>query len=140
MAKFKLDLYPEPELTVFGISSHVNDYRLCWSLNRSLGLELSRSPKDIVETHEGRSTAFATFAQEVPDLEARYLLVSNHGTDGILIIEQRQADFFLVMDNVLAEQDPDLLDRLRAVDHVLAAFTLPFANIRMGHKLLPEYQ
>ena len=27
---------------LIGISSHVNDYRLCWSLNRSLGIALAR--------------------------------------------------------------------------------------------------
>jgi hypothetical protein len=35
---FKLDMEPDPEVMLIGISSHVNDYRLCWSLNR-LGMQ-----------------------------------------------------------------------------------------------------
>lgn len=139
MAKLKLDLEPDPEVTVIGISSHVNDYRLCWSLNKSLGLTLSRCEKDIVETHQGRSTTYALFAHDVPELEGGYLLVNNHGTDGILLKEQRNADFFLVVDDSVAEREPDLLDRVRAAEFVLTAFPLPFANIRMGHKLLPAF-
>jgi hypothetical protein len=139
MAKIKLDLEPDPEVTVIGISSHVHDHRLCWSLNRSVGLALRRSDTDIVDDMEGRSTEYAVFVQEVKDPEGRYVLISNHGTDGILIKEQRQADFFLVVDNALVEQDPELLQRVRSAEFVLTAFNLPFANIRMGHKLLPEF-
>ena len=40
MVKLKLDLDPDPEVFLIAISSHVNDYRLCWSLNRKLGISL----------------------------------------------------------------------------------------------------
>ncbi len=139
MAKIKLDLEPDPEVTVIGISSHVNDHRLCWSLNRSMGLALRRSDMDIVDDAPGRSTDYAVFVHTERDPEGRYLLVSNHGTGGVLIKEQRQADFFLVVDNVLVEHDPELLYRVRSAEFVLTAFDLPFANIRKGHKLLPEF-
>jgi hypothetical protein len=138
MAKIKLDLEPDPEVTVIGISSHVNDYRLCWSLNRSMGLALRRCQADILDGGPGRSTGYAVFEHAGHDPEGRYLLVSNHGTDGILIKEQRQADFFLVVDNALAERETDLLQRIRAAEFVLTAFDLPFAELRMGHKLLHE--
>jgi len=138
MAKLKLDLEPDPEVTVIGISSHVNDYRLCWSLNRSMGLALRRCDADIVDGGPGRSTAYAAFVHTEEDPEGRYLLVSNHGTDGILIKEQRQADFFMVVDNAIAEREPELLQRIRAAEFVLTAFDLPFADLRMGHKLLHE--
>lgn len=139
MAKIKLDLEPDPEVTVIGISSHVHDHRLCWSLNRSMGLAMRRCDTDIVDSMEGRSTEYAVFVQDVSEPEGRYVLISNHGTDGILIKEQRQADFFLVVDNALVEQDTELLHRVRNAEFVLTAFNLPFANIRMGHKLLPEF-
>jgi hypothetical protein len=138
MAKLKLDLDPDPEVTVIGISSHVNDYRLCWSLNRSMGLELSRCNGDITEEVQGRTTRFTVFSHEEPGQEGRYLLVNNHGSDGVLIRDQRQADYFLVVDNALAERDPDLIDRVRRSEFVLTAFPLPFERIRTGHKLLSD--
>lgn len=137
MAKIKLDLEPDPEVSIFGISSHVNDYRLCWSLNRSLGLHFRRSKNDIVEMEAGIQKEFAVFEHHDHELEARYLLVSNHATDGILITEQRQTDYFLVADNILAERNPEMLQGLRDTEFVLTAYTLDFASLRKGHKLLP---
>lgn len=137
MAKMKLDLEPDPEVSIFGISSHVNDYRLCWSLNRTLGLHFRRCENDIVEMEAGIQKEFAVFVHHDHELEARYLLVSNHGTDGILITEQRQADYFLVADNILAERNPEMLQGLRDTEFVLTAYTLDFASLRKGHKLLP---
>ena len=49
MAKLKLDSDPDPDVFLIAISSHVNDYRLCWSLNNSLGIDLGRRKKDIEE-------------------------------------------------------------------------------------------
>src|SRR5690606_23015245 len=99
MAKLRLDLDPDPDVTVIGISSHVHDHRLCWALNRSMGLRLTRRRKDITEVNEGREACFATFDQAWPPSEEhrpRLTLVHNHSGEGILLREQKQADFFLV--------------------------------------------
>ncbi|MCW5899787.1 MAG: IPExxxVDY family protein [Flavobacteriales bacterium] len=136
MAKVKLDLDPDPEVTVIGISSHVNDYRLCWSLNRTMGLSLTRRREDISEDLGGRLASFATFDHEDPDNKDRLTLVHNHCENGVLLPEQRAADYFLVMDNAAAGSRPDLLDRLRRAEFVLAAFPLPFERLRAGYKLL----
>jgi len=136
MAKLKLDLEPDPAVTVFGISSHVNDYRLCWSINRSLGLSLARRPTDIAEEANGIVARYSAYDQVDETTHARYTLVNNHSGDGILLKEYRHADYFLVMDNELAESTPDLLERLRTTDFVLTAFPLAFEQLRAGHKLL----
>ncbi len=136
MAKVKLDLDPDPEVTIIGISSHVNDYRLCWALNRSMGLSLTRRRQDITDTTGGHLARFATFDHGDPEGGERLTLVHNHCGDGILLREQRQADFFLVVDNAVAETRPDLLERLRRTEFVLAVFPLSFGQLRAGHKLL----
>jgi hypothetical protein len=136
MVKLKLDLEPDPELTVIGISSHVNDYRLCWALNQSTGLDLRRRRSDIVETFNGRTARYAAFDHEDPQGLGRCTLVNNHGNEGILVREQRQADFFLVVDKAVDEAHPDLLERIRATEFVLTAFPLAFGSLRSGHKLL----
>lgn len=136
MAKLKLDLEPDPAVTVIGISSHVHDYRLCWSINRSVGLSLTRRRTDIAEENNGITARYSAYDHVDEASQARLTLVNNHSGDGILLKEQRQADFFLVVDNELAENTPDLLDRLRRADFVLTAFPLPFEQLRAGHKLL----
>lgn len=136
MAKLKLDLGSVPDITVIGISSHVNDYRLCWSINRSVGLELTRRRDDITDEANGILARYSAYDHVDPPTQQRFTLVNNHSGDGILLKEQRQADFFLVVDNELAEDRPDLLDRVRAAEFVLTAFPLSYDQLRAGHKLL----
>ncbi len=136
MAKLKLDLEPDPDVTVIGISSHVNDYRLCWSINRSMGLALARRRDDIAEETHGVLARFSAYDHVDDATQARITLVNNHSGDGILLKEHRQADFFLVVDNVLAENRPELLDQVRSAEFVLTAFPLPYEQLRAGYKLL----
>lgn len=136
MAKLKLDLEPVPDITVIGISSHVHDYRLCWSINRSVGLELTRRRTDITDDANGIRASYSAYDHVDEPTQGRCTLVHNHSGDGILLKEHRQADFFLVVDNEIAENRPDLLDRLRSAEFVLTAFPLPFDQLRAGHKLL----
>jgi len=136
MAKLKLDMDPDPEITVLGISSHVNDYRLCWAVNRALDLSLTRRRKNIEEEIDGIRASYSAYDHVDPETQARFTLINNHSGDGILLREQRQADYFLVVDNELAEQHPDLVGRLRSAELVLTAFEIPFDDLREGHKLL----
>ncbi|MEZ4757612.1 MAG: IPExxxVDY family protein [Flavobacteriales bacterium] len=136
MVKYKLDLQPDPEVVVVGISSHVKDHRLCWSINRSLGLALTRRRVPLSEDQGGRTLTYMAYDHVDQDGAARYTLVNNHGADGCLLKEQRQTDYFLVVDRELAQQHPDLLDRLRATDHILTAFLLPYEGLKEGYKLL----
>lgn len=136
MPKLKLELEPTPDITVFGISSHVNDYRLCWSINRSVGLELTRRRTDITDEANGILASYSAYDHVDGPTLARITLVNNHCADGILMKEHRQADYFLVVDNEFVELQPDLLGRVRSAEFVLTAFKLPFDQLRAGHKLL----
>ncbi|MBX3623357.1 MAG: IPExxxVDY family protein, partial [Rhizobacter sp.] len=101
--RHKLDLTPDPEVNVIGISCHENDYRLCWSLNRGLGIALARRDHDIVDEDAGDSATFPAFDHEDAERQVRYTLVCNRGGAGALVREQRMADYFLVVD----EQAPE---------------------------------
>ena len=136
MAKHKLDIELDPDVTVIGISSHVHDHRLCWSLNRRTGLELTRRRVDISDETNGIVAQYSVYDHVDEPSRARYTLVNNHSGDGILLKDQRHVDFFLVVDNELAELNPDLLAQVRSAEFVLTAFKLPYEQLRAGHKLL----
>lgn len=135
MAKFKLDITPEPEVTLIGISCHVNDYRLCWALNRKLGISLTRRPADILDQGpEARPAAYAVFHHEDPEDQVMWTVVQNHCGDGVLLKEQHRADFFLVVDEVMPMAS--LLEQVRATEFVLTAFPLDMRGLKGGYKLL----
>lgn len=136
LAKHKLEPAPDPEVQLIGISSHVNDYRLCWALNRRLGIALARRTRDIEEQGPEGVAHFSAFDHLDEAAQPAYTLVNNHSGDGVLLREQRQADYFLVVDANAHITDADLLEQVRDTEFVLTAFTLDMRRLRDAHKLL----
>jgi hypothetical protein len=137
MPKHKLaDEAAAPDVTVIGISCHVPDYRLCWSLNKALGLELERRREDIVERARGQDLHYPVFQQNGPEGIIAWALVCNTCGKRRLLPDQKEADLFLVVDQETAEREEDLLPRLRAAEFVLLAYPIEMAGLRNGHKLL----
>lgn len=135
----KLRLYDEavpPRAAVIGISCHVPDYRLCWSLNKSLGLALQRRKQDIVEHARGKELHYPVFEQRSEEGDPDIALIGNACGRRRLIPGQKEADFFLVLSGRDDQEADRLLQRLRPAEFVLAAFTVDFGALRMGHKLL----
>jgi hypothetical protein len=136
MAKIKLDLEPSPDIPLIAISSHVNDHRLCWSLNKALGLQMARRRQDIEDQGPEGNAWFAAFDQFGDPDGADWSLIANHAPEGVLVPEQRQADFFLVpgTDDPLAMEH--LLRTVRQADFVLTAYIVQANSLRSAHKLL----
>lgn len=135
MAKHKLDMEPDPEVTLIGISCHVNDYRLCWALNRTLGINLTRRDKDITDPGPEKLASYSAFDHMDEDSQAQYVLVNNHSTDGILLKEHKQADYFLVVDESAPITPEQLIDHVRKTEFVLMAYPLDARTERGAHKL-----
>ncbi len=136
MAKHKLDMEPDPEVMLIGISSHVNDYRLCWALNRSLGINLTRRATDISDMGPERPASYSAFDHVDELSQATYTLVNNHCTDGILLKEHRQSDYFLLVDRSAPITHEELIDLVRRTEFVLMAYPLDARKERSAHKLL----
>ena len=136
MAKFKLDLEPDPEVFLIAISSHVNDYRLCWSLNNGLGLQLARRKDDIEDAGPEGVAYFCVFDQPETEAGPSWSLVANHAQDGVLVPEQRQADYFLVMGTDTAQVPEEVLETVRKTQFVLAAYILEANTLKSAHKFL----
>ena len=132
MARHKLDLEPQPDAVVIGISSHVNDYRLCWALNKRLGVNLSRREKDIAA---GTGAHFAAYDHLDEETGARLMLISNRSEGVLLLKDQKQADYFLVVDEEGSLRSEEVMEQVRNTEFVLAAFTLDLKRLRSGHEL-----
>ena len=136
MAKYRLEERTAPAVDVFGISCHVPDYRLCWSLNKSLGLDLTRRREDIVEEVNGRALHYPVFDQLDEEGAMRWSLVCNTCGRRRLVPQQKPSDYFLLVDHETAERDPLLMERLRSAEFVLTAYPIEMGTLKMGHKLL----
>lgn len=127
---------PDPEVMLIGISCHENDYRLCWALNRELGINLARRAEDLMDPGPEKMASYSVFDHTDVVNEARWTLVHNHSTDGILLKDHKQADFFLVVEENAPITTRELIERVRRTEFVLTAFVLDARTERGVHKLL----
>ena len=106
-------------LSIIGISSHENDYRLTWSINEQLKLSFVQD-KSITN---GDGQEFSCFLCK--DDKRRLQLISNRCENGFLLEKHKNIDFILKINTELNETElTEWLRDLRKVPLVSAAFPL----------------
>lgn len=126
---------PDPEVMLIGISCHVNDYRLCWALNKQLEINLTRREKDITDPGPEKLASYSVFDHTDEESQAQFILVNNHSGDGILLKEHKQADYFLIVDEAAPISPEQLIENVRRTEFVLMAYPLDARAERGAHKL-----
>jgi hypothetical protein len=92
----KLNITPEYEFKIIGISSHENDYRLTWALNNNLSFAFQKSsPLDVYNKKLKTDQQFSIYAYHDEDSLLSYHLISNNGDNGYLVKDMSYIDFFL---------------------------------------------
>ena len=108
------------DTTVVGINSSLADYKLAWSLNNKLSLDLIRY--DDLE-FEGANYAF--FYYTAGENYNVYNLVSLVRNDKVLFPFKPRLDFLLLIQNSLSpERQIHIMRGLREIDGVVHAFVL----------------
>jgi hypothetical protein len=151
MAKTKLFLEYDYEFLLIGIITNVPDYKLCWSLNRTLKIELIK--EDDIELPSTQSAAipeltldfdepiidpkFSFFRFNNEDDHVDYILVANRSKSFMLIKEEQSVDFFLIIGGIYDEVDvDDLLKKLREDKTVITAFDIDPNKLKSKQNLL----
>lgn len=132
MTKHVLEVDFDYDFDLVGISCHLRDYRLCWLLNKSLGIELVRDTEG-AETPQG---LFALFSGKCPETRTIIHLLVNRGPDGWMIPEQRQADFLLMLRENAKWNTEDLVRDLKNHNQILTAFAIDPNGLKSKENLL----
>ncbi len=113
---------------LIGISSHENDYRLSWAVNRALELNFRKADNIMVNHSNSESInhEFSLFQFVKEEEIIKMNLISNRCPDGFLIREMKNIDFFLqVFGNDAQAFIDNILVRLKSIDIVSAVFEIP---------------
>jgi len=130
----------EFDFILIGISSPSRDYKLGWELNKELKLELSRiddvlkqsdaksGPDEselIAPEDSGSDHAYSHYRHSDEGKGIEYDLVSNRSESGLLIPEQKQADYFLIIRGAYNKTYGDkILAAIRKMSSVQTAFSI----------------
>jgi len=135
MTKYQLEVEYDYDFLMVGISCHAKDYRLCWGLNQKLGFNLEKLDQDIEIRHRkpDRSSYHSVYTWYNKETHAEYNLVLNKTNAGVLIPEQKQADYFLIVRNNF---DDDIETQIREIDFVLTAFEVNVDSLKSKQNLV----
>ena len=138
MAKFLLDEEDYFDFRLIGISSHVHDYRICWAVNKALGLEMAKSDEEILIQPKRGATPipFSIFYTFDMDTEVEMELIANRHMEGYLIPEMKTADYFLKFSGWHEESSPELIKKLRKENLVNMAFEVNLDDLKSKQNLV----
>lgn len=122
--KHILTFEQEYDFDMIGICSHHNDYRLAWSLNEKLDIQLTKCDEDYIVVNKKGLRISQHSLYEFKDTEnlIEYYLIKNKSLGKYLIPEKPTVDYFLFLyENHIWE--PDFLSQeLKNVPSVLGVF------------------
>jgi len=113
--KILLDSRSTPtSFTFLGISCHLKDFRLSFSLNQKLETAFVK-----MDDFQGCSFYFC----KDEDYLFSYYLLGNRGPEKILFPDLKQTDFILLIEGPVRKAQKDqLLNQIKSITHVLTAF------------------
>lgn len=123
-AKHTLILADDLDFDLIGVCSHQSDYRLCWSINEALELELAKADEPfMVSGKKGEVLSQHSFYEwEDEQNHLSYYLIKNKAGSSFLIPEKAQIDYFLVIRELGIVNIDDFLTQLKSISSILTAF------------------
>ena len=137
MAFHTLEIEEEYDFEIIGVSSHEKDYRLAWSLNKTLDWRLVRIADAVVEGKRS-TTHHARFRWTHPVDQTVFTLIDNKTPEGTLMPDLTQFDYLLKIEQPVESTMRKLQEGLRKTDFVLAFQLQEVDKLKFKDHLLDE--
>jgi hypothetical protein len=134
----KLSIDAEYSSVIIAISSHENDYRLSWAINKQLGTNFVKTDNLVVFNEKYKiEQEFSLFVFEDDDNLIKYHLIANKCDNGYLIPELSNMDFFFqIYGEINADYKNRLLEKLKKINIVTGAFVIDPSLLKSGKRLI----
>lgn len=133
MAKtvLKFDTEEEFDFLLIAIVCQHKDYRLCHELNRKLELNLVREKDYEVNVAKRMNPALFSFFKYENDEQDLFYVFENKGKHGLLIPEQKQIDFFLMIKECFQRHNiNELVSTIKQIPVVLGAYAIEARTLK----------
>lgn len=134
--KFKYK--PDYSFLLIGINSIEDDYKICWIINKISGVDLIK--QDSLEIRNNKFyqiQSFSVFKGETDFADSYIKLVSNKCTEGFLIEELKNIDYFIVIsDEKVISNQQNFIKDLKQNSEITSAFIINPEDLKSKEKLL----
>ena len=134
----KLTTGKEYDFKLIGISSHENDYRVCWIINQHFEMQLNKTENlEVYLADRDLKQEFSLYYYYDEDVLLEFHLISNRCDNGFLIEELRNIDYFL---KVTGECDDPYLEglvkKIKGIGDITTAFAITIQDLKSKNRLL----
>lgn len=106
MNKTYLKLALDLDFTLVAITAPLKDYTLCHKINSNLELEFVKiEDHEIFHSMETYTLNFSKYHFFIEQNEQEYFILSNKSSDGILVPEMANVDFFMIIREYIDDDD-----------------------------------
>ncbi|MBC7417088.1 MAG: IPExxxVDY family protein [Pedobacter sp.] len=138
MNKTYLKLALDLDFTLIAITAPLKDYTLCHKINTCLELEFKKiEDHEIFYAVEACTLNFSKYYFFIEEDEQAYYLLGNKSSDGILIPEMANVDFFLIVTEYIDGEDLNrLITSLNKVPEIQVAAKIDPYKLRSRENLV----
>jgi hypothetical protein len=159
LAKHTLEIEFDYDFVLIGISSHEKDYRICWTLNNALNLQLAKQESlEIKGKKQTTPSFFSFFLFEKQDEFIDYAVIANlsesktveqttntlfgsldenESDNEYLIPEQKQMNyFFVIRGEIENEEVNEIIQQIKEIENVQTAVRIDVKSLRSKQNLI----
>ncbi len=131
----KLNIEPQFDFILIGLVTSEPVYRVSWLINERLDIQL-KEVQALLSYHNKRQVyqEFSVF-QYINDDEEIFQLIQNKSSQGLLIEEQKQVDFWLKIENAALLVN-DYLKLIKPEKNISLAFEVKPGSLKSGFRLI----
>lgn len=132
--KFEIDF----DFILIAITTSLKDYRICYLVNKCLNFNFVRGDDLELDIGPGKSEVlFSMFNYSWETTETDFIFIANKGSEGYLVPEMREADYFMIIKNYIDESDlENIISALNKITEVVAAVKIEPKKIKSRENLL----
>jgi hypothetical protein len=128
------------EYSLIGLSCHLKDYRLIYSINKALNCDFKKYDDLVIFPVKGKkknSFSFYSFQEDFIE----YYIISNRNANGMLIPEQKQIDYiFVLRGQIDKHKEMLILNSLLKIPALLTAFKIRVDTVRNLDVILSDLE
>jgi RIO-like serine/threonine protein kinase len=138
MNKTILKYEPDLNFVLLAITAALKDYRLCFKINKQMGTNFNRITElELVFNADESLFYFSRYYYKDLQTETEYYILSNKGTEGFLVAEMKEVDFFLLIRNYIDNEDlKQVITALNKIPEVLVAVEVNPKKLKSKENLI----
>ncbi|MES2265509.1 MAG: IPExxxVDY family protein [Bacteroidota bacterium] len=132
--KFEIDL----DFVLIAVTTSLKDYRICYHINKCLNFNFTRVDDLTLDTSvNSKPLLFSLYHFSWETTETDFYFIGNKGSEGYLVPEMREADYFIMIKNYIDDDDLDnVLSCLNKIPEIVAAVKIDPKKIKSRENLL----